>query len=137
MPTLNTFPTAKPQSQLKVPQVRVLVALMPDEGDEPPPGTISRRNLAIAAGPIPTSGTMSKVLNGIQNPESSTGKQCDGLFQYGYIERVDVDLDGQVVDSYRITRAGLAAVREWLANNTLPPKRDEKMSTNRRYTSDD
>lgn len=121
---------------LKVPQVRVLVALLP-EGDEPPLGTLPRAKLAEAAGFVPTSGTMSKVLNGIQNPNSSTGKQQDGLMQYGYIQKVDVDLDGQTADSYRITKTGIAAVRAWLAINQLPPKRDEKLCTNQRYAGDD
>ena len=120
--------------KLNVPQVRVLVALLPED-DEPPLGTMPRAVLAAAAGFVPTSGTMSKVLNGIQNPNSSTGKQHDGLMQFKYIEKVMVDLDGIAVDSYRITRSGIEAVHSWLKENTLPEKRDEVLSTNKRYAA--
>lgn len=122
---------------LKIPQARVLAVLCPDTGDAPPLGTIPRAVLAEAAGFVPTSGTMSKVLNGIQNPNSSTGKQQDGLLQYGYIEKVYVELDGATADSYRITRAGIRAIRAWLAVNQLPAKRDEALCTNQRYAGDD
>ena len=126
MPELYTPPA------LKLPQARVLAVLVPDVGDDPPLGTVPRAALAEAAGFIPTSGTMSKVLNGIQNPESSTGKQQDGLLQYGYIERVTIDLDGMTTDAYRITRSGIRAIRLWLASNELPAKRDEALCTNRK-----
>lgn len=136
MPTLNTFPT-KPTSQLKVPQVRVLVALMPDEGDEPPPGTMPRQLLAKTAGFIPTTGTINRVLHGIQNKNSTSGAAHPGLLELGLMEKVDIDLDGRTVDTYRITRAGIVAVRDWLSHNELPPKRDEESSTNLRYADDD
>lgn len=124
--------------KLNVPQVRVLVALLPDDdSNEPPLGTMPRALLAEAAGFVPTSGTMSKVLNGIQNPNSSTGKKHDGLMQFKFIEKVMVDLDGISVDSYRITRSGIEAVRSWLKENTLPEKRDEVLSTNKRYAVGD
>lgn len=125
------------EHKLNVPQVRVLVALLPDDGsNEPPLGTMPRALLAESAGFVPTSGTMSKVLNGIQNPNSSTGKKHDGLLQFKYIEKVMVDLDGIAVDSYRITREGIAAARSWLSQNTLPEKRDETLSTNKRYAAE-
>lgn len=134
MPELSKLPAnpVAPTFVLKVPQVRVLVALLPDEGDDPPLGTVPRFELAIAAGITPTTGTINRALNGIPKG-SSSGDAHDGLLAMGLVEKVVLDLDGRMEDSYRITRAGIAAAREWLKHNRLPPTRDAASCTNARY----
>jgi hypothetical protein len=128
---------AKVPPPLKVPQARVLAALCPEAGvDDPPLGTVPRAALAEAAGILPTTGTINRVLNGIPDG-SSSGASHPGLVETGLIERVELDLDGRATDSYRITRAGIAAVRAWLATNELPPLRDAESCTNRRYATPD
>ena len=136
MPELAKFPAPVARSvALKVPQVRVLMVLLPD-GDEPPLGTIHRFHLAEMAGFIPTTGTINRVLNGIVTQNCTSGAAHPGLLALGLVEKVVVDLDGMASDSYRITRAGIKAVREWLLVNKVPPKRDEKSCVNRRYVDD-
>lgn len=136
MPELRSFPPKPTTHTLKVPQARVLAVLCPDEGDDPPLGTVPRFTLAAAAGFIPTTGTINRVLNGIVTLNCTTGAPHPGLLTLGLIEKVVLDLDGQTTDSYRITRAGIKAIRAWLAVNKLPPKRDEKSSINTRYVDD-
>lgn len=128
-------PTAKHTPTLKVPQARVLAVLCPDEGDDPPLGTVGRNTLLSAAGFLPTSGMVNRVLGGI-GKGSSSGTPHPGLLALGLVEQVTLDLDGRTLLSYRITRAGIVAIRNWLTTNKLPPKRDEKACTNQRYVND-
>lgn len=136
MPELRSFPPTTAPT-LKVPQARVLAVLCPDVGDDPPLGTVPRFELAAAAGFVPTTGTINRVLNGIQSLNSTSGAPHPGLLSLGLVEKVIIDLDGQSSDSYRITRAGIRAIRAWLLHNQLPPKRDEKSCVNTRYANDD
>jgi hypothetical protein len=133
----TTVATGEPASPppLRVPQARVLRALVPADHDSDPSDwpLLTRALLGQRAGFTEKSGSVTRALNGIR-AGSSSGDAHAGLVALGYVETVDIDLDGVVEVSYRATRAGVAAYLAFLASGgELPPVRDAASATNRRY----
>lgn len=116
---------------LRIPQVRVLKALMPKKNGEKP--LLDRMSLAKKAGFNPTTGTINRVLNGI--PEgSSSGQPHPGLLELGYIKRRALDIDGVIEVNYYITADGIKALVKYLtANRRIPEVRSADLCTNERY----
>lgn len=125
---------SKPSLTLKIPQARVLQALLPinpkvDQDDWP---LYNRVVLAEYAGFNPTTGTINRVLNGIP-AGSSSGAPHPGLITRGLMVVIAVQSDGVSQDHYRITPLGVEAIRAFLATNTIPDTRDKASCTNDRY----
>lgn len=108
--------------QLKLPQIRVLLAL--ETG-----AVLSRARLSVRAGFSEISGTVTRVLNGLKEG-SSSGAAHPGLIEQGLIRRVEGDVDGVVEVGYQITEAGIAALE---GVGDLPELRSRVASTNKRY----
>ena len=127
----------KPSLDLKIPQARVLKALLPtnpklDPIDWP---LYNRVTLAEYAGFNPTTGTINRVLNGV--PEgSSSGAPHKGLLERGLMQVIHIDSDGISQAHYRITPLGVEAIVAYLAFNVIPGTRDKASCTNGRYIVD-
>jgi hypothetical protein len=127
--------------RLRVPQARVLKALMPDKDVADRPEykcdwpTYTRATLSVMAGYTGTSGSITRALNGIRAGNRTSGAPHPGLLERGLIEELVFDIDGVLEDNYRITFAGIAAYRAHLAANggKLPPVKDAAFCTNDRY----
>lgn len=129
-----------PAAGLRVPQARLLAALLPPYPDDPPEEwpLITRAVLAVRAGYTAISGSVTRALNGIREG-SSSGDAHPGLRALGHVEVVEIDVDGLIEDNYRITPTGIAAIQAWLAANPdgLPDVRDADSATNHRYREAD
>lgn len=125
--------SSKPNIELRVPQARVLRVLMPDRPDDPPMDwpTLCRAVLGLRAGYTAISGSITRALNGIR-PGSSSGDAHLGLVALGLVEVGEVDVDGVVERSYRITEAGIREFGRFMAQNgnALPPLRDAALCVN-------
>lgn len=109
--------------ELRTPQARVLSALAA-EGLP----ALTRQEMAESAGFSPLSGTVWRALNGL--PEgSSSGDAHAGLLRMGMVVELTLDIDGIKEVRYRITLAGLDALRRWQS----VPMRSKERSTNKRY----
>lgn len=120
---------------LRVPQARVLAALMPADPSDPAFDwpTLSRAILGVRAGYTAISGTITRALNGIQ-PGSSSGSPYLGLLTLRYIEETVFDIDGVREMCYRATPAGQAAYQAYItAVGSLPRHRDKELCVNDRY----
>ena len=113
---------------LKIPQARVLAVLA--EGG----AALTRAKLSNAAGFSEVSGTVTRVLNGLREG-SSSGSAHLGLVGLGYVERLDLDIDGVTEVAYRITDSGQAALDRFAEANggRLPKMKDAGRATNKRY----
>src|SRR6185437_10627147 len=105
-PPQSNAKTAPRASRLRVPQARVLHALLPRSGSKSLP-VLTRVQLAKSAGFSPTSGTINRVLRGIPKG-SSSGSPHKGLLDLGLL--ATVDQDGSI--AYQITAAGITAIQE-------------------------
>ena len=129
------LPEKVTRSTLRIPQARVLRALLPDNEsthwiDWP---TLTRCALASKAGFIPTTGTINRVLNGIPTG-SSSGEPHLGLIERGLIKVVVMEInDGVFENSYRITAKGIKEIKHYLALNKIPKRRDKALCVNDRY----
>lgn len=138
LPRNGSRPAPQPSPatpRLRVPQARVLAALVPPYPEDPPRlwPLWGRPALARRAGYTPVSGSITRALNGIR-AGSSSGDPQTGLLALGYVETVEVDVCGVTESNYRITAAGVAALHAYLAEHgELPPLRDQGASTNKRY----
>ena len=116
---------------LKIPQARLLSVLA--QG-----GVASRQRLAERCGFSVVSGTVTRILNGLREG-SSSGAAHAGLIALGFVEQLELrmdgvsEMDGASETVYRITRRGRIELALWLERNELPPMRDAKASTNKRY----
>ena len=133
----RSVPSNGPHSpKLRIPQARVLRALMPKYADDPvfewP--ILNRAMLAVRAGYTAISGTVTRVLNGIAE-NSSTGPPHPGLLTLKLIETVEIQLDSGPEVNYRITRAGIRKMEVFLAinGNRLPPLKDISVCVNDKY----
>ena len=129
-------PFAQPttsKTELRVPQARVLRALMPDYPEDPPSEwpILTRAILSVNAGYTAISGSITRALNGIR-PGSSSGDAHLGLLALEYVTVEEVDIEGVVEQSYRITKAGIEAFKIFFAKNggSLPPLRDAALCVN-------
>lgn len=120
---------------MRVPQARVMAALMPTYPEDPPfewP-LLTRAALSLRAGYTAISGTVTRALNGIR-PSSSCGNPQTGLLELGYIETVQLDIDGVVETNYRATSSGIVAYQAYVASGKgIPTVRDAGRCTNCRY----
>ena len=131
-PTAQSRPA---ETGLRVPQARVLQALVPQYPEDPPSEwpLMGRAYLGVRAGYTAVSGTITRALNGIREG-SSSGDPHPGLLARGLVEEVPVDVDGVVEVTYRATAAGIAAFQAYLASGgTCPPVKDAAGCTNDRY----
>jgi hypothetical protein len=121
----------KGEPPLRLPQARILQALLPVAGATP---SLSRAELCKKVGYTAISGTITRALNGIRAGGSS-GKPYPGLLERGLVEVVRVDLGGHVEVNYRITAAGVAAYQAHVAvtGGKLPEVKDRETCTNDRY----
>ena len=120
--------------KLRIPQARLLVALMPAHLDDPTNEWPSMTTywLAVATKTSPKSDYIRRALRGL--PEgSSSGDAHDGLLTFGYVVGVELNIDGVVETHYRITPLGVRALQNYLAANKLPPLKDRETSINHRY----
>lgn len=138
--SVSRQPAFKPaESGLRVPQARVLRALMPkvttDHYSEWP--LLTRAALGIKAGYTAVSGTITRALNGI-HIGSSSGDPHPGLLERGLVKVVTVDVEGMMELNYRITAAGIRtfeAYQTTTGKKRLPPVKDAALCTNDRYTT--
>ena len=120
---------AKPP--LRVPQYRVLKALLPKGGRTP---ALTRTELAARAGFQTGSGTINRALNGIAKG-SSSGDPYPGIVDLGYVRRAEVHLDGGLKETvYQITAAGQKAARAFAKERKVSDVRRASASTNKRYS---
>ncbi len=128
-----------PRVELRVPQARVLRALLPlypaDPPDEWP--LLTRAQLGLTAGFTVLSGSCTRALNGIR-AGSSSGPPQVGLLALGMVEVIVLDVEGLQEDNYRITLSGIAALSVYvMAGGTLPPLKDPSVCTNQRYQKEE
>lgn len=127
-------PEESTSTPLRVPQARVLQALMPADPDtywtEWP--SIDAHYLALALGTSTKSDLVRRALRGLP-PGSSSGDAHDGLLAKGYAEAILLDVDGVRETQYRITHAGILALREYLKRHQIPKMRSTASCVNKRY----
>jgi hypothetical protein len=121
---------------LRVPQARVLRVLMPadpsDHWIEWP--VLTRAQLAVRAGYTGTSGSITRVLNGIHECNRTSGDPHPGLLARGLIEEEPLDICGLIEMNYRITPAGIREYQAWVAaGGRLPAVKDAALCVNDRY----
>jgi hypothetical protein len=113
-----------------------LKALLPARPDAPQIDwpLFTRAGLAWKAGYTGTSGSITRVLNGLREG-SSSGKAHPGLIALGLVEEVRLDIVGLIEVNYRITAAGVAAYQQHVAahGEELPPVKDAALCTDDRY----
>lgn len=121
--------------KLKVPQARVLAALMPENVNTPQCDwpLITRTYLNMACGYSQISTGVTRPMQGI--PEgSSSGNSYPGLLALKYVEEIILDIEGTAEVNYRITMLGAMAYLEWCAaGGKLPKLKDRESCINSRY----
>lgn len=126
----------------RLPQVRVLLALLPRNPEYPvsewPILTHAALNRRCGYSPISTGVT--RPMRGIRVGSSSLGKNgtaYPGLIELGYVEVVKLNIDGVVEDNYRITREGIAALGRYVMTGGKMPQDigelDSSVHINKRY----
>lgn len=129
-------PTEK--HKLKVPQVRVLAALMPEDATWPQSEwpLITRTYLNEVCGYSQISTGVTRPMQGIPSG-SSSGKSYPGLIALKYVDEIVLDVDGVQEVNYRATLAGALAYLEWAATNNNSKKlarvKDRESCINDRY----
>ena len=121
--------------RLRTPQARVLAALVPDDPAAPlidwP--LVTRTQLGVRAGYTATSGTITRVLNGIR-AGSSSGDPHPGLLARGMVVEIVLDVEGASEMNYRATGLGVKAYHEYVAERGgMPVVKDAAICTNDRY----
>ena len=111
-------------NDLRLPQARVLRALMPTDDSKAGP-VLTRVQLAQRAGFSQTSGTINRALHGIHTG-SPSGSPYQGLLEIGLVD--EVELDG--IKAYQITLDGCEAIEKL---GELPKLKDKASCTNYRY----
>ena len=115
---------------LRIPQARVLRALLPDAGvvhvDWPIATAVA---IARSIGVSEVSDYVRRALHGLREG-SSSGSGHPGLIALGLVEVVLIDTEGVVETTFRITPSGVIAI---LAHGDLPPVRDREGCINKRY----
>lgn len=135
------FENQQEQIQLRVPQARVLRALMPKYPDDDPiewPVFI-RASLAMNAGYTAISGTITRALNGIRDTGNKSGEPYLGLIDLGLVEVLHFDIEGRIEINYRITSKGIKVYQDHVVKKgeELPKLRAANLCTNLRYTNKD
>lgn len=120
---------------LRVPQARVLAALMPEYPDDPPTEwpLLTRAMLGVNAGYTAISGTVTRALNGVRDGVTSATPH-PGLIARRMVEEVVLDIMGVAETNYRITTLGVKAYQAHVASGAAMPKVDDnRVFTNNRY----
>lgn len=134
------YTTTNNKHTLRVPQARVLAALVPEDPTWPETDwpLLTRANLGVNAGYTAISGTVTRALNGIK-PGSSSGDAHPGLLTLGYIQEIVLDVEGVQEVNYRATKIGVVAYLAWTTSNgnKLPEVKDRVTCINDRYRKDD
>jgi hypothetical protein len=113
---------------LRLPQARVLQALLPVAGERP---SMSRAELCKEAGFTPTTGTVNRAMYGIREGGGS-GTPHKGLLGLGLATMVKRQADNET--TYRITTEGVRAIEGYLKEHgELPKPRDKALCVNIRY----
>ena len=142
--TTDTVSVVK-RDKLRIPQVRILAALMPDRPSDPRTDwpLLTRAYLAVRAGYTPISGSVTRALNGIRPGSSSDARGSKpgqghlGLIARGYVDDVPIDLDGLIEANYRITATGIVAYQSFIAEGgRIPPLKPAEVCINKRYKGD-
>lgn len=132
--------------KLKMVYARVLKLLMPkrpywDKEEKCWKGTLigvydwpilTRIQIAIRVGWSPISGTLPKALNGIGKDSKSPDAKHPGLIGSGYVEMIELDIDGLMEVNYRITPLGIQVWQNFVTargTDELPPLRDPAKCT--------
>ena len=121
---------------LRVPQARILRALMPAYPEDSPSGwpMITRANLALCAGYSTVSGSVTRALNGIREYNKKSGDPHPGLIDRGLVECVELSIDGLNEINYRITHSGILVYQQYIqTHGDLPPLKDGTSCINNRY----
>ncbi len=124
------------EEPLRIPQARLLSALMPKYPEDPPSEwpLITRVQLAIRAGYSVISGSVTRALNGIHETNTTSGDPHLGIVGKGMVELITVDVEGVSEVNYRITHAGIRAFQLFLTSGRkIPPVRDASLCVNDRY----
>jgi hypothetical protein len=124
-------------NNLRLQQARVLRVLMPTNPTDPPfewP-IFTRANLCLRAGFKLTSGSITRVLNGIRPGNRTSGAPHPGLVERGLVETITLDIEGVAETNYQITAAGIRAYQAYVAMlcGKLPEVKDAATCTNARY----
>lgn len=122
---------------LRLPQARVLRALLPNDHNDPPSEwpLLTKTALGIRAGYSAISGSVTRALNGIKEG-SSSGDPHKGLLDMKLCEVVVINVEGLQEDNYRITREGIRALFQFILDGgKLPPVREPSVHTNHRYSN--
>lgn len=129
-------PTPTPVS-LKVPQARVLRALMPTYPDDPQSEwpMLTRAMLGVRAGYTPISGSITRALSGIKATNKTSGEPHPGVIELGLVVVIELDVEGRKEDNYQITPEGVRAFQHFMevGGGKLPPLRSREACINRRY----
>lgn len=123
-------------TKLRIPQARLLRALMPADPSAPRVEwpLLDRALLGVQAGYTAISGSVSRALAGIHAGNKTSGPAHPGVLQLGLVEELRLDVDGLVEVNYRITEAGVRAYRSFLAGGgALPPNKPTELCVNKRY----
>lgn len=125
----------KTDIKLRIPQLRVLQALLPfdltlDQTEWP---IYTKIVLAVKSGYSPISGSITRALLGIKE-RSSSGNHHKGLIPLGLIEEVKLDIDGREEINYRLTKEGAIVILQFIfKGGKLPSNRNPESHTNNRY----
>lgn len=122
--------------RLRIPQIRVLRELAGDLGLANVPFTpaLTRIKLQQRCEFSEKSGTVTRVMNGVQEG-SSSGAARPGLLELELVKTYILDIDGLQERVYQLTDVGRFVVK-YLAQRSLPKKRGADVSTNLRYLED-
>lgn len=139
MPRVVTSAPQDGRPPLRVTQARVLAVLYPeypeDSVSEWP--VFTRAQLCKCVGFKPTSGSLTRVMNGIRVTNMTSGPPHPGLVELGMVEILEIDIDGVTEINYRITHAGVVEFQRYVEiHGELPPLKDAALCINDRYKED-
>lgn len=135
--TAQVASTEPQKSKMRVPQLRVLSALMPEDTTTDPINwsLFTAVNIADNLGASLISDLIRRALRGIQ-VGSTSSVSYPGLLELGYVESVTFNIDGVEETNYRITPTGVVAYLAQILEFGPPPAktRNRESCTNKRYS---
>jgi hypothetical protein len=124
-----------PALKLRIPQVRVLTALAPEDWESPTIDwpTLSRVGIAMRSGTSTISDLITRALNGL-HPKKHPDKSYLGLLALDYVVSIELDIDGKSEVYYQLTEAGALYLREHTAMyGKLKPPKPREVCLNSKY----
>lgn len=118
--------------KLRIPQLRVLGVLLPDDSSKSALiwPAITTNELAKRIGVSTISDSIRRAMRGLPKG-SSSGEAHPGLLALGLAEELVYDVDGRREVAYRATPTGIVAYRRHIAAvGELPPLKDKASSVN-------